>query len=78
MILIICELSRCSSLIRGWGIFYGQKPLYLIIFLRWMCYPPVNLALTFIEESHGTVQELFENIGIDAEFQAKIVTKMCR
>jgi protein-tyrosine phosphatase len=31
-----------------------------------------------IEESHGTVQELFEKIGIDAEFQAKIVTKMCR
>lgn len=31
-----------------------------------------------IEENHGTVQELFENIGIDAEFQAKIVTKMCR
>ena len=31
-----------------------------------------------IEESHGTVQELFENIGIDAELQAKIVTKMCK
>ncbi len=24
------ELSRCSSFARGWGIFYGQKPLYPI------------------------------------------------